>query len=48
MPLKIFAVIATEDENNEDEREEEENVDKEEAALNSLNAIRIQRGKTPF
>ena len=48
MPLKIFAVIATEDENNEDELEEEENVNEEEAALNSLNTIRIQRGKTPF
>ena len=43
MPIKIMAVEAE----CEDELEEEE-IDKEEAALNSLNAIRIQKGKTPF
>ena len=37
----------TEAEDNKDILEEED-VNKEEAALNSLNAIRIQRGKTPF
>ena len=46
MPLKILAVKA-EEECDKDVLEEEE-IDEEEAALNSLNAIRIQRGKTPF
>ena len=44
MPIKITAV-ETEYEN---EVLEEEDVDEEEAALNSLSAIRIQKGKTPF
>ena len=42
MPIKIMAVEAK----CEEELEEED--DEEEAALNSLNAIRIQRGKAPF
>ena len=46
MPLKILAVKAKEE--CEEEGLEEEDIDEEEAALNSLNAIRIQRGKTPF
>ena len=44
MPIKIMAVETTHD----DEVLEEEDEDEEEAALNSLNAIRIQKGKTPF
>ena len=43
MPIKISAVRA-----DESETEELEEDDEEEAALNSLNAIRIQRGKVPF
>ena len=39
--------MKAEEEYNEEVLEEEE-MDKEEAALNSLNAIRVQRGKTPF
>ena len=44
MPIKLSAVKADKSENQELEEED----DKEEAALNSLNAIRIQRGKVPF
>ena len=44
MPIKIMAVEAECD----DKVLEEEDIDEEEAALNSLNAIRIQKGKTPF
>ena len=43
MPIKIMAVEAECD----DKVLEEEDIDEEEAALNSLNAIRIQKGKTP-
>ena len=44
MPIKIMAVEAE----REEEELEEEEIDEEEAALNYLNAIRIQKGKTPF
>ena len=39
--------MKAEEEYNEEVIEEEE-MDKEEAALNSLNTIRVQRSKTPF
>ena len=45
MPIKIMAVEAK---CHEEVLEEEEDVDEEEATLNSLNTIRIQKGKTPF
>ena len=48
IPNNIFAVRATEEEENEEVLEEDDSIDEEEAALNLLNAIRIQRGKTPF
>ena len=44
MPIKIMAVEAE----REEEELEEEEIDEEEAALNYLNAIRIQKWKTPF
>ena len=43
IPIKIMAVEAE----CNDKVLEEEDMDEEEAALNSLNAIRIQKGKTP-
>ena len=46
MPLKVLAV-KVEEECDEEVLEEEE-MDEEEAALNSLNTIRVQRGKMPF
>ena len=44
MPIKISPVKADES----DAEEEEEEDDAEASLLNSLNAIRIQKGKTPF
>ena len=46
MPLKILAVKAEEE--CEEEVLEQDEIDLEEAALNSLHSIRIQRGKMPF
>ena len=48
IPNKIFAVRATEEEEAEEVLEEDDSIDEEEAALNLINGIRIQRRMTPF
>ena len=48
IPNKIFAVKASPEEEEEAQDPDEEESEEADALINALNAIRIQRGKTPF